>query len=121
MAHQALETMAVVHLRARLSQVGIQHSNLLRWPAQLQGSVLQGILAVGALLVMIDLSHRRLAQINVGHLLAMVDLDLGVHGSSRCFELEPSGPNRPATSSARNWRRGYQRSRDRVGIRVNAP
>jgi len=42
-------------------------------------------------MVMIDLSHRRLAQINVGHLLAMADLDFGVHDTSRCFELGPPG------------------------------
>src|SRR5207245_7176536 len=58
--HQGLEILAVVHLRARLSQVGIQLSNLLWWPAQLQVWVLPGILAVLTLLVLSGLLYRSL-------------------------------------------------------------
>src|SRR5207244_3869851 len=67
------------HLNARQAQVGIQHADLVLGPAQAEGFGFEDVLAGGALLMMAHLAQGRLAQVDVGHLLEMVSLDLSDH------------------------------------------
>jgi hypothetical protein len=114
--HQGLEILAVVDLRAGQAQVPVQQADLVVLPTQAQGSVLQGVLSGGALLVIAHLAHGRLAQIDVSHLLTMVGLDLGYHQGSA--ELEAVGPGRLAASFGENWRRASRPCPNRAGCQM---
>ena len=64
--HQPLEAVPILDARSRPAQVAIDDMNALDRPAQGDGAVAQGVLALGALGVFHDLAQRRLSHVQKG-------------------------------------------------------
>src|SRR3984885_2245456 len=74
-----LEALPPRHLRSRLPQILVEGANQGFVPAQFPRLLAQGVLALGTLPMVENLARRRLAQVNVGRLAAVLFLNLGIH------------------------------------------
>jgi hypothetical protein len=75
LGHQFLEALAIHRRGAGLAQIAVDHDDLLDGPAQCHCLLAESILALGALLVLEDLTDRGLPNIQVSVALQMA----GVH------------------------------------------
>src|SRR5881628_1729551 len=82
-ADELLKPFAVYSRSARLAQIGIDDDDLVLPPSQRDGTLAQGILALGAFGILDDLPHGRLTDLEVGVALEVRCSDLlvsfGVH------------------------------------------
>ena len=85
LADQALEAQAIIGGGAGLAQVVINNDHLLRRPAQGDGPIAEGVLASGALRVLVNLLEGRLADVEEGVSRQVLGGDLllcGIHASA---------------------------------------
>jgi hypothetical protein len=75
-AHQALKAFAVLARGARLTEVGIDHDDLLAMPAQGERPLLESVLTPCALGVLEHLAQRGLADIQIGLAFGVPGLNL---------------------------------------------
>src|SRR5262249_62374180 len=77
--HKSLKALPPRHLRSRLSQILVEGADQGFAPAQFPRLLAQGVLALRALPMVENLSRRRLAQVDVGWLAAVLLLYLGIY------------------------------------------
>jgi hypothetical protein len=74
---EALEPLAVGGAGAGLALVGVDHNDLIDWPAELDRALTQRVLTLSALGVGVHLSQRRLTHIEISVASEMLGADLG--------------------------------------------
>jgi hypothetical protein len=75
---EPLESLAVAGRRSRLAEVAVDHDHALGRPTERDSALAERVLALGALLILEDLSHGRLTDIEVRISLEVTGGDLGV-------------------------------------------
>src|ERR1700731_1400411 len=102
--NQLAKTVTVHHRSPGLAQIAVDHRNLLRTPAEIDGPLPKSVLPFGALRVLEDLPQRRLAHVQVSvppqmcslHFIAQFD-----HGwMTTSFETSSASPASSIVNSA---------------------
>ena len=75
--HESLEAFAIGG-RPRLPLVAVDDDDPFEWPSERDGALAQGVLTLGALLVLEDLTQRRLPDVEVRVALEVTRLDFGM-------------------------------------------